>query len=137
VCPRAARSRPSPSGFSPIRLPGRRRPEQPAVTTSVSTRRGRQTDETPGAVIAGYRQRLAGWRQIAFMTSPNATSIDYESPDGLRHAAVLVGTERRSGKTNINISLTGSSRGTRRTTHGVHRGRAKRSAPARRWSVRW
>jgi len=66
-----------------------------------------QTDETPGAVIAGYRQRLAGWKQIAFMTSPNATSIDYESPDGLRHAAVLVGTERRSGKTNINISLTG------------------------------
>ena len=66
-----------------------------------------QTDESPGAVIAGYKQRLAGWKQVAIMESPNATSINYEAPDGQRQASVLVGTERRTGKTNISISLTG------------------------------
>ena len=66
-----------------------------------------QTDESPGAVIAGYKQRLAGWKQIAIMESPSATSINYETQDGTRQAAVLVGTERRTGKTNISVSLTG------------------------------
>ena len=66
-----------------------------------------QTDEAAGAVIAGYRQRLAGWKQVALMESPRATSINYQSPDGQRQASVLVGTEGRSGKTNISISLTG------------------------------
>jgi hypothetical protein len=66
-----------------------------------------QTNESPGAVLAGYKQRMAGWKQLAFMESPAATSINYESPDGQRQASVLIGTERRSGKTNISISLTG------------------------------
>jgi hypothetical protein len=66
-----------------------------------------QTNESPGAVLAGYKQRLAAWKQVAFMESPAATSINYESPDGTRQASVLVGTERNSGKTNISISLTG------------------------------
>jgi hypothetical protein len=66
-----------------------------------------QTGEAPAAVIAAYRQRLAGWKQVAIMESPNATSINYQSPDGQRQASVLVGTEARTGKTNISVSLTG------------------------------
>jgi hypothetical protein len=66
-----------------------------------------QTGESSGAVLAGYKQRLAGWKQVSFMESPAATSISYESPDGARQASVLVGTERNSGKTNISITLSG------------------------------
>jgi hypothetical protein len=66
-----------------------------------------QTDEKPGTVIAAYRQRLAGWKQIAIMESPAATSINYATQDGQRQASVLVGTEHSTGKTNISISLTG------------------------------
>jgi len=66
-----------------------------------------QTDEAPGAVLAAYKQRLAGWKQVAFMEAPTASSITYEAPDGEHHASLLVGTERRTGKTNISITLTG------------------------------
>jgi hypothetical protein len=65
-----------------------------------------QTDEAAGAVLAAYKQRLAGWKQVAFMEAPGATSMTLEAPDGTRHASVLVGTERRTGKTNISITLT-------------------------------
>jgi hypothetical protein len=66
-----------------------------------------QTDEAAGAVVAAYKQRLSGWKQVGIMEAPNATSITYETPDGKRHASVLVGTDQGTGRTSINVTVGG------------------------------
>jgi hypothetical protein len=66
-----------------------------------------QTGDPVAAVIAAYKQRMTGWKQVGIVETPNGTVLTYESPDGARHASVMVGSDGESGKTQINISVAG------------------------------
>ena len=65
-----------------------------------------QTDDTPAQVAARFKQNLAGWKRVNVMEAPQVVSMVFDSPDGGQQVSITAGTERRSGKTNMSVTLT-------------------------------
>jgi hypothetical protein len=64
-----------------------------------------ETDDPPPTVAGYFKEKLADWKPVHAFESPKMTTLVYQTQDGAQQVSIVVGTERRTGKTNMSVTL--------------------------------